>query len=84
VVYARRGDGDVSIVLWRRIPNWDTVNLVELTPAAQTVKLSLPDATSVTKYVPSSGSSGTSLPIQNGRVSFSLAGELTILRVDDD
>jgi hypothetical protein len=63
------------------VPNWDTNNLTELTPAAQTVKLSLPDATSVTKYVPTSGSSGTSVPITNGRVTLSLAGELTILRV---
>jgi hypothetical protein len=82
-VYARRADGDVSIVLWRRVPNWDTTQLVEQTPAAQTIKLSLPDATSVTKYVPTSGSSGTSLPITNGRVTFELGGELTILRVAD-
>jgi hypothetical protein len=81
VVYARRGDGDLSIVLWRRVPNWDVNTNTELSPAAADVKISLPDATSVTKYVPSAGSSGTSVPIVNGRVTVSLAGQLAILRV---
>jgi hypothetical protein len=79
VVYARRDDGDLSIVLWRRASNW--TNGQEATVSPQDVKISLPDATTVTKYVPSSGSSGTSVPIQSGRVTVSLTGELAVLRV---
>jgi hypothetical protein len=82
VVYARRDDGDLSIVLWRRVPNWSTSPTPhEVTVAPQDVRISLPDATTVTKYVPSSGSSGTSVPIQSGRVTVPLTGELVVLRV---
>jgi hypothetical protein len=82
VRYFRAADGDLRIVVWRRVSSWDRASQTETTPAAQDVRISLPDAATVTKYVPTQGPNGISVPLDDRRVTVPVDDELVVLRVD--
>jgi hypothetical protein len=82
VAYFRGSDGDVRVLVWRDVSNWNqNPPQTEAFPAAQDVTFNFPAASSVTKFVPRQDANGTNVPINNRRVTVPVAGDLVVLKV---
>lgn len=75
-------DGTFWILMWSAKSVYDRTNLVALTPADQNVTVTFGTApTSVTRYVPRTGTTGTAVTVTSGSAAVVVPAELIILKV---
>jgi hypothetical protein len=78
----RKANGDYVIALWRHASVWNRDQRTPLSVPAAPVRISLPTASSVSRVLPNSGSSGTALPITDRRVTVDVGADAVLLVVN--
>jgi hypothetical protein len=77
----RRADGSYLVILWRLESVWNRDTREPIAVAPQTVRLSLPDATSVARIEPMTSSAESAVTLVDRGVTVAVGGDPVVLRI---